>query len=121
MMARPPRRVTIVRRHGWWVAEVEGESLAVLHSTFASGAPDITDYFAPIGRAHDRNQPTKYLAFKRALAASNRVVVQIDKSDTDFTCIAHMGVYFYEWPAKVDDLGIRLKFTGKDADQLPRA
>lgn len=117
-MARPPRRARIIRRHGWWVAEVEGESLAVLHSTFASVVPEITDYFAPISRAHDRNQKTKYRAFERALKASNHVVVQIDTSETDFTCIGHLGVYLYE-RLVIDDSGISLKFTGKDADPLP--
>ena len=109
------RRVKITGARGRWVAEVEGRMLAVLHSTHMQPGGQL---FAPFDDGDPRGR-ARYEEFQEALRNHELVVIQRDRSATDFTRNGYVGVFRFS-DLEIDYAsGISLRLTERYADPAP--
>lgn len=95
-MAGRPRPVRIAGARGNWTAMVEGDRLAVLHTTWRKGTDGYEDPM--IGAKTDG---AKYTRFVEALRAHDRVVLQRDARDGSLARDGYVGLF------RTTDLTIR--------------
>ncbi|WP_439560647.1 hypothetical protein [Roseinatronobacter sp.] len=106
------KRVKISGERGRWVADVEGRMLGVLHHTLRVGA-DL--YQAKISPEHPGQKRFKELV--SALESYDLVVIQRDKDEQSLARDGYVGVFhFTDLNVDLENLELRLRFTGRYAD-----
>jgi len=106
--APPARAVKITGARGDWIADVEGERLAVIHDTWWSGKDAYRDPMVGVDTATKR-----YLDYVAKLRESDRVVVQRDKGQGSLERDGYVGVFSFK-DLQVDPAGpIEMRLTAR--------
>jgi hypothetical protein len=102
--------VKITGARGDWIADVEGERLAVIHDTHWSGRDGYRDPMTGVDTATKR-----YVEYVAKLRDSDRVVVQRDKGQGSLERDGYVGVFSFK-DLEVDPAGpIELRLTARVA------
>ena len=105
------RLVKINGERGRWVAEVEGQWLAVLHHTQRIGPHD---HFMPLNWG-DPRKSRRYQEFEDALKTHDLAVIQRDGDPITLSRDGYVGVFRFA-NLQIDySSGIRLRFTERYA------
>ncbi len=103
--------VTITGARGDWIADVEGERLAVIHDTWWSGKNAYSDPMEGVDVATKR-----YVDYVAKLRESDRVVVQRDKGQGSLERDGYVGVFTFK-DLMVDPTGpIQMTLTARVAN-----
>ncbi len=106
-----PGSATITGARGDWIADVDGERLAVIHDTWWSGKDAYLDPMGGVDLAAKR-----YIDYVAKLRESDRVVVQRDKGDGSLEREGYVGVFSFK-DLVVDPSGpIALTLTARVAN-----
>jgi len=95
----PIRPVTIAGARGDWIADVDGERLAVIHDTWWTGKDAYRDPMVDVDVTTKR-----YLDYVAKLRESDRVVVQRDKGKGSLERDGYVGVFSFR-DLEVDPAG----------------
>lgn len=110
LKAAPPRAVKITGGRGDWIADVDGERLAVIHDTWWTGKDAYRDPMEGVDVASKR-----YVEYVAKLQESDRVVVQRDKGDGNLDREGYVGVFSFK-DLVVDPAGpIEMRLTARVA------
>ena len=112
---KPPsaRAVRITGARGDWIADVEGERLAVIHSTWWTGKDAYRDPMVGVDVRAKR-----YVDYVAKLQETDRVVVQRDKGQGSLERDGYVGVFSFK-DLKVDPAGpIEMRLTSRVASAL---
>jgi predicted xylose isomerase-like sugar epimerase len=112
--ASPPPRigpVTITGARGDWIADVDGERLAVIHDTHWSGKDAYRDPMTGVDI-----ETKRYTEYVQKLRESDRVVVQRDKGQGSLERDGYVGVFSFK-DLTVDPAGpIEMRLTARVAN-----
>jgi hypothetical protein len=104
------RPVKITGARGDWIADVDGERLAVIHDTWWKGKDAYRDPMKGVDTAAKR-----YTDYVAKLQETDRVVVQRDKGDGSLERDGYVGVFSFK-DLLVDPTGpIELRLTARVA------
>jgi len=101
-------RVRITGTRGSWSAEVEGETLPVLHTTWRVGLIGYHDPMTGVDPAGKR-----YRDFVDLLRRSDRAVVQRDAADGSLARDGYVGVFSYRDLRVAEDGAVSLEFIAR--------
>lgn len=108
-----PRAVRITGARGDWIADVEGERLAVIHNTWWTGKDAYRDPMVGVDVLAKR-----YVDYVAKLQETDRVVVQRDKGQGSLERDGYVGVFSFK-DLKVDPAGpIEMRLTSRVASSL---
>ena len=106
----PIRPVTITGARGDWIADVDGERLAVVHDTWWTGRDAYRDPMVDV----DLNAK-RYIEYVAKLRETDRVVVQRDKGKGSLERSGYVGVFSFR-DLEVDPAGpITMRLTARIA------
>ncbi len=106
----PIRPVTIASGRGDWIADVDGERLAVVHDTWWTGKDVYRDPMVDVDVTTKR-----YIEYVAKLRESDRVVVQRDKGNGNLDRSGYVGVFSFR-DLDVDPAGpITMRLTARVA------
>jgi hypothetical protein len=104
------RAVTITGARGDWIADVEGERLAVIHNTLWTGREAYRDPMVGVDLGAKR-----YVDYIAKLQETDRVVVQRDKGQGSLERDGYVGVFSFK-DLKVDPDGpVEMTLTARVA------
>jgi hypothetical protein len=112
--AKPPPRigpVKITGTRGDWIADVDGERLAVIHDTWWTGKDAYRDPMENVDVTTKR-----YVEYVAKLRETDRVVVQRDKGQGSLEREGYVGVFSFK-DLEVDPAGpIEMRLTARVAN-----
>jgi hypothetical protein len=107
----PRARVKIRGERGRWVAEVDGEWLAVIHNTWRVGPDGYADPMEGVDRSKKR-----FSEYAEALRRYDRVVLQRDAGGGDLSRNGYIGVFRFDNLEILDAQPVRLRLLERVAD-----
>ena len=107
----PIRPVTITGARGDWIADVDGERLAVVHDTWWTGRDAYRDPMVDVDLTTKR-----YTEYVEKLRGSDRVVVQRDKGKGSLERDGYVGIFSFR-DLVIDPAGpITMRLTARVAN-----
>jgi hypothetical protein len=107
----PIRPVTITGARGDWIADVDGERLAVVHDTWWTGRDAYRDPMVDVDLTTKR-----YTEYVEKLRGSDRVVVQRDKGKGSLERDGYVGVFSFR-DLEIDPEGpVAMRLTARIAN-----